>query len=227
MNVSLDLFEAYLYFNGHVLMLLLLISWECMRSFLTRRNINHGDDRLLGPTQSIGLFVVVMILVMLGCVGVFMALLENLSRTWPPIIPVIVYPIAILLVLAYLGMLNDLWERVKGMLNVWRKPRFQDLFLADLLSSIPKVFANVVCSLFRWFNGSGGRTAWQDDGMCGDHFILVTAAMSLPFTIRLIQCIREWNRKSALNAAKYTLSIGVLVFGALEAAKKIGRVPFC
>ncbi|KAI3833980.1 hypothetical protein MKX03_029895, partial [Papaver bracteatum] len=51
---------------------------------------------------------------------------------------VIVYPIATLIVLAYLGMLTGLWERVKGMLNLWRKPRFQDLILADLLTSIPK-----------------------------------------------------------------------------------------
>ncbi|KAI3833981.1 hypothetical protein MKX03_029896, partial [Papaver bracteatum] len=67
--------------------LLLLISWECMRSFLTRRNINHGDDRLLRPTQSIRLFLVVMALVMLGCVGVYIALLEYLSRPWPPLVP--------------------------------------------------------------------------------------------------------------------------------------------
>ncbi|XP_026378470.1 xenotropic and polytropic retrovirus receptor 1 homolog [Papaver somniferum] len=218
MKVSSDFYEAYVYFNGHALMLLLVVSWGCMRSLLTMININHGNARLLGPTPSIWLFVVLMISLILVCVVVFLALLEHVSRPWPPIIPVVVYPVGTLVILACLGVLTGLRERAKGMLALRNLPRFRDLFLADLLTSVHKAFADIVCSLFRWYKGPGDKAAWDDDAMCGGHYIVVTIAMSIPFLIRFFQCIREWNPKSTVNAAKYSLSLAMLVFNALDAA---------
>jgi len=104
---------------------------------------------------------------------------------------------------------------------------FGATFLADVLTSMPKVFCDLLFVVCSYTNGHALRAKWSassgtmvhfNEAECSDHnrsYLVWRISLSLlPFWIRLMQCLRAYwdssERRHLLNALKYCSSISTI-----------------
>ncbi|KAG6768639.1 hypothetical protein POTOM_027562 [Populus tomentosa] len=70
---------------------------------------------------------------------------------------------------------------------------FSDFFLADILTSMSKVFSDLERSVCRMVHRQVATIAWfEADSVCGSHSIGIPIILVLPYIFRLFQCLRQY-----------------------------------
>ncbi|KAG2235654.1 EXS family-domain-containing protein [Thamnidium elegans] len=119
-------------------------------------------------------------------------------------------------------------------LNIFAPVFFSDIILADMLTSFSNVFGDLyiaACVLF-----AGQKSSYFMDNTDNFYYrdIMVPLFISLPYLIRLKQCISEYietkERRHVLNAIKYTSSLPVVILASIQKKAAIyvaetGRTP--
>ncbi|CAK8542301.1 unnamed protein product [Lathyrus sativus] len=98
---------------------------------------------------------------------------------------------------------------------------FPDFFLADILTSMAKVFSDLERSVCRMVNKQVATIAWLEaDSVCGSHSIAIPIVLVLPYLWRLLQCLRQYKdtkeKNCLLNALKYSTAVPVIFLSALK-----------
>ncbi|KAI4378285.1 hypothetical protein MLD38_015783 [Melastoma candidum] len=98
---------------------------------------------------------------------------------------------------------------------------FCDFFLADVLTSMSKVFSDLERSVCRMVNRQVATIAWfEADSICGSHSIAIPIVLVLPYLFRLFQCLRQHKdtgeQTTLLNALKYSTAVPVIFLSALK-----------
>ncbi|XP_024627231.1 SPX and EXS domain-containing protein 1 isoform X2 [Medicago truncatula] len=98
---------------------------------------------------------------------------------------------------------------------------FPDFFLADILTSMAKVFSDLERSVCRMVNRQVATIAWLEaDSVCGSHSIAIPIVLVLPYLWRLLQCLRQYKdtkeKNCLFNALKYSTAIPVIFLSALK-----------
>ncbi|KAH9793041.1 EXS domain-containing protein [Citrus sinensis] len=105
--------------------------------------------------------------------------------------------------------------------EVWKAISFSDFFLADILTSMAKVFSDLERSVCRMVHRQVATIAWfEADSVCGSHSVAIPLVLVLPYLFRLFQCLRQYKdtrEKTALfNALKYSTAVPVIFLSALK-----------
>nr|CAB3479732.1 unnamed protein product [Digitaria exilis] len=70
---------------------------------------------------------------------------------------------------------------------------FPDFFLADIFTSMSKVFSDLERSVCRMVNRQVGTIAWfEADSICGSHSIAIPLVLVFPYLCRFFQCLRQY-----------------------------------
>ncbi|KAH9793039.1 EXS domain-containing protein [Citrus sinensis] len=77
--------------------------------------------------------------------------------------------------------------------EVWKAISFSDFFLADILTSMAKVFSDLERSVCRMVHRQVATIAWfEADSVCGSHSVAIPLVLVLPYLFRLFQCLRQY-----------------------------------
>ncbi|KAL9274944.1 SPX and EXS domain-containing protein [Drosera capensis] len=98
---------------------------------------------------------------------------------------------------------------------------FSDFFVADIMTSMAKVFSDLERSACRMLHGQVATIAWfEADSVCGSHSVAIPLVLVLPYIFRLFQCLRQYKdtgeKSSVLNALKYSTAVPVIFLSALK-----------
>ncbi|KAG5595161.1 hypothetical protein H5410_036393 [Solanum commersonii] len=98
---------------------------------------------------------------------------------------------------------------------------FADFFLADILTSMSKVFSDLERSVCRMVHRQVATIAWfEADSVCGSHSVAIPIVLVLPYLFRLFQCLRQYkdtrDKTTLFNALKYSTAVPVIFVSALK-----------
>ncbi|KAK4429162.1 SPX and EXS domain-containing protein 3 [Sesamum alatum] len=98
---------------------------------------------------------------------------------------------------------------------------FADFFLADIFTSMSKVFSDLERSVCRMVHRQVATIAWfEADSVCGSHAVAIPIVLVLPYIFRLFQCLRQYKdtreKTALLNALKYSTAVPVIFLSALK-----------
>ncbi|GJX79558.1 ERD1/XPR1/SYG1 protein, partial [Tanacetum coccineum] len=123
--------------------------------------------------------------------------------------------------------------------EIWKAIAFADFFVADILTSMSKVFSDLERSVCRMVHRQVATIAWfEADSVCGSHAIAIPIVLVLPYIFRLFQCLRQYkdtrektsllngnllfccvlrsSRSSVISALKYSTAVPVIFLSALK-----------
>ncbi|XP_071925379.1 uncharacterized protein [Coffea arabica] len=114
-------------------------------------------------------------------------------------------------------LLRTLWRIVFPLQAI----SFADFFLADILTSMSKVFSDLERSVCRMVHRQVATIAWfEADSVCGSHSVAIPIVLVLPYLFRLFQCLRQYKdtkeKTSLFNALKYSTAVPVIFVSALK-----------
>ncbi|KAL9377605.1 hypothetical protein Peur_028940 [Populus x canadensis] len=130
---------------------------------------------------------------------------------------ILIFPFDIFYLSSRYYLLRTLWRIVFPLQAI----TFSDFFLADILTSMSKVFSDLERSVCRMVHRQVATIAWfEADSVCGSHSIGIPIILVLPYIFRLFQCLRQYKdtkEKTALfNALKYSTAVPVIFLSALK-----------
>ncbi|PNT75787.1 hypothetical protein BRADI_1g37967v3 [Brachypodium distachyon] len=175
MRMSVDLrdlflYEAFLYYNPLLLVALMIWLWGVNLWVFAQSSVNY--------------------------VKVFDLAQTHLSHRemWR----VLLYAILLMILLSPFDMFY-LSSRFYFLRTVWRiilplqAITFPDFFLADIFTSMSKVFSDLERSVCRMVNRQVATIAWfEADSICGSHSIAIPLVLVLPYLCRFFQCLRQY-----------------------------------
>ncbi|KVI04174.1 EXS, C-terminal [Cynara cardunculus var. scolymus] len=105
--------------------------------------------------------------------------------------------------------------------EIWKAIAFADFFVADILTSMSKVFSDLERSVCRMVHKQVATIAWfEADSVCGSHAVAIPIILVLPYIFRFFQCLRQYKdtreKTSLLNALKYSTAVPVIFLSALK-----------
>ncbi|KAG5226541.1 SPX and EXS domain-containing protein [Salix suchowensis] len=129
----------------------------------------------------------------------------------------LIFPFDIFYLSSRYYLLRTLWRIVFPLQAI----TFADFFVADILTSMSKVFSDVERSVCRMVHRQVATIAWfEADSVCGSHSIGIPVALVLPYIFRLFQCLRQYKdtkeKTTLLNALKYSTAVPVIFLSALK-----------
>lgn len=130
---------------------------------------------------------------------------------------ILIFPFDIFYLSSRYFLLRTLWRIVLPFQAI----SFPDFFLADILTSMSKVFSDLERSVCRMVHRQVATIAWfEADSVCGSHAVAIPVVLVLPYIFRLFQCLRQYKdtgeRTSILNALKYSTAVPVIFLSALK-----------
>ncbi|KAG6523933.1 hypothetical protein ZIOFF_013821 [Zingiber officinale] len=98
---------------------------------------------------------------------------------------------------------------------------FSDFFVADIMTSMSKVFSDLERSVCRMVNRQVATIAWfEADSVCGSHSVAIPIVLVFPYMCRFFQCLRQYKdtkeRTCLFNALKYATAVPVIFLSALK-----------
>ncbi|CAL1406893.1 unnamed protein product [Linum trigynum] len=129
----------------------------------------------------------------------------------------LIFPFDIFYLSSRYFLLRTLWRIVFPLQAI----TFADFFLADILTSMSKVFSDLERSVCRMVHQQVATIAWfEADSICGSHSVAIPLVLVLPYLFRLFQCLRQYKdtreRTSLFNALKYSTAVPVIFLSALK-----------
>ncbi|KAG7033593.1 SPX and EXS domain-containing protein 3 [Cucurbita argyrosperma subsp. argyrosperma] len=133
------------------------------------------------------------------------------------VVMILVFPFEIFYLSSRYFLLRTLWRIVFPLQAI----TFADFFVADILTSMSKVFSDLERSVCRMIHRQVATIAWfEADSVCGSHSVAIPVVLVLPYLFRLFQCLRQYKdtgeKTTLLNALKYSTAVPVIFLSALK-----------
>ncbi|KAK0589478.1 hypothetical protein LWI29_014921 [Acer saccharum] len=235
MRMSVDLrdlflYEAFLYYNPLLLVTMMVWFWGVNLWVFAQANVGYAkifdlnQDHL--THREIWKCATWMTIVVPTSMTAYLYLYSHGEVSLAASQPVLLY-IAVLMILIFPFDIFYLSPRYYLLRTLWRivlplqAISFPDFFLADILTSMSKVFSDLERSVCRMVHRQVATIAWfEADSVCGSHSIAIPLVLVLPYLFRLFQCLRQYKdtrEKTALfNALKYSTAVPVIFLSALK-----------
>ncbi|XP_047306646.1 SPX and EXS domain-containing protein 1-like [Impatiens glandulifera] len=235
MRMSVDLrdlflYEAFLYYNPLLLVTLMVWLWGVNLWVFAQSNIGYAKmfdlDQNHLTHREIWKCATWMTIIVPTSMTAYLYLYSHGEVSLAASLPVLLYAaVAFLLIfpfdIFYLSsryfMLRTFWRIVFPLQAI----SFADFFLADILTSMSKVFSDLERSVCRMVHRQVATIAWfEADSVCGSHSVAIPIVLVLPYLFRLFQCLRQYKdtgeRTTLLNALKYSTAVPVIFLSALK-----------
>ncbi|RWV94789.1 hypothetical protein GW17_00042639 [Ensete ventricosum] len=228
----LFLYEVFLYFNPLLLVTLMVWLWGVNLWVFSQSSINYAKVFDLDHThltyREIWKCATWMTIIVPTSMAAYLYLYSHGEVSLGASQPVILY-VAILMVLIFPFEIFYLSSRYYLLRTVWRiilpvqmqAITFSDFFLADIMTSMSKVFSDLERSVCRMFNRQVATIAWfEADSVCGSHSVVIPVVLVFPYVCRFFQCLRQYKdtkeRTCLFNALKYSTAVPVIFLSALK-----------
>ncbi|KAL8542297.1 hypothetical protein ACS0TY_003238 [Phlomoides rotata] len=129
----------------------------------------------------------------------------------------LIFPFDIFYLSSRFFLLRTIWRIVFPLQAI----TFADFFLADIFTSMSKVFSDLERSVCRMVHRQVATIAWfEADSVCGSHSVAIPIVLVLPYIFRFFQCLRQYKdtreKTSLLNALKYSTAVPVIFISAIK-----------
>ncbi|KAL4368287.1 hypothetical protein GQ457_05G000410 [Hibiscus cannabinus] len=227
---DLFLYEAFLYYNPLLLVTMMVWLWGVCLWVFSQSTVNYARvfdlDQNHLTHKEIWKCSVWMTIIVPTSMTAYLYLYSHGEVSLAASQPVILY-IAFALVLVFPFDIFYLSSRYFFLRTLWRialplQPiSFPDFFLADILTSMAKVFSDLERSVCRMVHSQVATIAWfEADSVCGSHAVAIPVVLVIPYIWRLMQCLRQYKdtkeKTSLFNALKYSTAVPVIFLSALK-----------
>ncbi|XP_004487374.1 uncharacterized protein [Cicer arietinum] len=227
---DLFLYEAFLYFNPLLLAALMVWLWGINLWFFAQGGVNYAKifdlDQNHLTHREIWKCATWMTIIVPTSMTAYIYLYSHGEVSYAASQPVLLYA-AIMLVLIFPFDIFYFSSRYFFLRTLWRivfplqAISFADFFLADILTSMVKVFSDMERSVCRMVHRQVATIAWLEaDSVCGSHSVAIPLVLVLPYLFRLNQCLRQYKdtgeKTALLNALKYSTAVPVIFLSALK-----------
>ncbi|KAK4713586.1 hypothetical protein R3W88_019493 [Solanum pinnatisectum] len=233
MNVNLrDLFlyEAFLYYNPLLLVTIMVWFWGMNLWVFAQANVNFPKifdlDQNHLSHKEIWKCSTWMTIIVPTSMTIYLYLYSNgevsLAASQPVLLytafaMALIFPFHIFYLSSRYFLLRTLWRIVFPLQAI----AFSDFFLADILTSMSKVFSDLERSVCRMVHRQVATIAWfEADSVCGSHSVAIPIVLVLPYLFRLFQCLRQYkdtrDKTTLFNALKYSTAVPVIFVSALK-----------
>ncbi|XP_012078145.1 SPX and EXS domain-containing protein 1 isoform X3 [Jatropha curcas] len=235
MRMSVDLrdlflYEAFLYYNPLLLVTMMVWLWGVNLWVFAQSTVNYAKifdlDQNHLTHREIWKVATWMTIVVPTSMTAYLYLYSHgevsLAASQPvvlyfAVVMVLIFPFDIFYLSSRYYLLRTLWRIVFPLQAI----TFSDFFLADILTSISKVFSDLERSACRMVHRQVATIAWfEADSVCGSHSIAIPLVLVSPYIFRLFQCLRQYKdtkeKTSLFNALKYSTAVPVIFLSALK-----------
>ncbi|XP_010905476.1 uncharacterized protein [Elaeis guineensis] len=235
MRMSVDLrdlflYEAFLYYNPLLLVTLMVWLWGVNLWVFAQSSVSYAKVFDLDHTHlthwEIWKCATWMTIIVPTSMTAYLYLYSHGEVSLAASQPVMLYAVMLMLLIFpfdifYLSsryyLLRTLWRIILPLQAI----TFSDFFLADILTSMSKVFSDLERSACRMVNRQVATIAWfEADSICGGHSVAIPLVLVFPYLCRFFQCLRQYKdtkeKTSLLNALKYSTAVPVIFLSALK-----------
>ncbi|XP_073019518.1 uncharacterized protein [Primulina eburnea] len=227
---DLFLYEAFLYYNPLLLMTMMVWLWGINLWVFSQANVGYAKifdlDQSHLTHKEIWTCAIWMTIIVPTSMTAYLYLYSHGEVTLAASQPVLLYA-AVALTLLFPFHIFHLASRYFLLRTLWRivfplqAITFADFFLADILTSMSKVFSDLERSVCRMVHRQVATIAWfEADSVCGSHSVAIPIVLVLPYIFRFFQCLRQYKdtreKSSLLNALKYSSAVPVIFLSALK-----------
>ncbi|RLN28714.1 SPX and EXS domain-containing protein 1 [Panicum miliaceum] len=195
---DLFLYEAFLYYNPLLLVALMIWLWGVNLWVFAQSSVNYAKVFDLAQTH-------------LSHREIWRVLLYAI------LLMILFSPFDMFYISSRFYFLRTVWRIILPLQAI----TFPDFFLADIFTSMSKVFSDLERSVCRMVNRQVATIAWfEADSICGSHSIAIPLALVFPYLCRFFQCLRQYKdtkeKTCLLNALKYSTALPVIFLSALK-----------
>ncbi|XP_027345571.1 SPX and EXS domain-containing protein 1-like isoform X2 [Abrus precatorius] len=227
---DLFLYEAFLYYNPLLLATLMVWLWGINLWFFSKGGVNYPKifdlDQNHLTHREVWKCATWMTIIAPTSMTAYIFLYSQGEVSYAASQPVLLYA-AVVMVLIFPSDIFYFSSRYYFLRTLWRivfplqAISFSDFFLADILTSMVKVFSDLERSVCRMVHRQVATIAWLEaDSVCGSHSVAIPLALVLPYLFRLNQCLRQYKdtgeKTALLNALKYSTAVPVIFLSALK-----------
>ncbi|KAL6623493.1 hypothetical protein ACP70R_033372 [Stipagrostis hirtigluma subsp. patula] len=228
---DLFLYEAFLYYNPLLLVALMIWLWGINLWVFAQSSVNYSRVFDLAQThlshREIWRCATWLTLIVPTSMTAYLYLYSHGEVSLAASQPVVLlYAVLLIILLSPFDMFY-LSSRFYFLRTVWRiilplqAITFPDFFLADIFTSMSKVFSDLERSVCRMVNRQVATIAWfEADSICGSHSIAIPLVLVFPYLCRFFQCLRQYKdtkeKTCLLNALKYSTAVPVIFLSALK-----------
>ncbi|XP_015572702.2 SPX and EXS domain-containing protein 1 isoform X1 [Ricinus communis] len=227
---DLFLYEAFLYYNPLLLVTMMVWLWGVNLWVFAQSTVSYAKvfdlDQNHLTHREIWKVATWMTIIVPTSMTAYLYLYSHGEVSLAASQPVLLY-FAVLMVLIFPFDIFYLSSRYYLLRTLWRivfplqAITFSDFFLADILTSMSKVFSDLERSVCRMVHRQVATIAWfEADSVCGSHSVAIPLILVLPYIFRLFQCLRQYKdtreKTSLFNALKYSTAVPVIFLSALK-----------
>lgn len=227
---DLFLYEAFLYYNPLLLVTFMVWLWGINLWVFSQSTVNYAKifdlDQNHLTHREIWKVATWMTIIVPTSMTTYLYLYSHGEVSFAAFQPVVLYvAVAVVLIspfdLFYLSsryfFLRTLWRIILPIQAI----TFPDFFLADILTSMAKVFSDLERSGCRMVHRQVATIAWfEADSVCGSHSVAIPLVLVMPYVFRFFQCLRQYKdtreKTALLNALKYSTAVPVIFLSALK-----------
>ncbi|KAL1813851.1 hypothetical protein DCAR_0626234 [Daucus carota subsp. sativus] len=227
---DLFLYEAFLYYNPLLLVTLMVWLWGINLWVFFQANISYATifelDQYHLTHREIWKCATWMTIIVPTSMTAYLYLYSHgevpLAAFQPVLLysavaMIIIFPFDIFYLSSRYFLLRTLWRIVFPLQAI----TFPDFFVADIFTSMSKVFSDLERSVCRMVHRQVATIAWfEADSVCGSHSVAIPIVLVLPYIFRLFQCLRQYKdtgeKTTLLNALKYSTAVPVIFLSALK-----------
>ncbi|RLN00614.1 SPX and EXS domain-containing protein 1 [Panicum miliaceum] len=167
---DLFLYEAFLYYNPLLLVALMIWLWGVNLWVFAQSSVNYAKVFDLAQTH-------------LSHREIWRVLLYAI------LLMILFSPFDMFYISSRFYFLRTVWRIILPLQAI----TFPDFFLADIFTSMSKVFSDLERSVCRMVNRQVATIAWfEADSICGSHSIAIPLALVFPYLCRFFQCLRQY-----------------------------------
>ncbi|GAV89868.1 EXS domain-containing protein [Cephalotus follicularis] len=235
MRMSLDLrdlflYEAFLYYNPLLLVTMMVWLWGVCLWVFSQGSVSYVKifdlDQNHLTHKEIWKCSIWMTIIVPTSMTAYLYLYSHGEVSLAASQPVLLY-IAVAMVLISPFDIFYLSSRYFLLRTLWRialplQPiTFPDFFVADILTSMAKVFSDLERSVCRMVNQQVATIAWfEADSVCGSHSVAIPLVLVFPYICRLMQCLHQYKdtkeKTTLFNALKYSTAVPVIFLSAFK-----------
>lgn len=227
---DLFLYEAFLYYNPLLLVTMMVWLWGINLWVFAQANVGYAKifdlDQSHLTHREIWKCATWMTIVVPTSMTAYLYLYSHGEVSLAASQPVLLYT-AVAMTLIFPFDIFYLSSRFFLLRTIWRimfplqAISFADFFLADIFTSMSKVFSDLERSVCRMVHRQVATIAWfEADSVCGSHAVAIPIVLVLPYIFRLFQCLRQYKdtreKTALLNALKYSTAVPVIFLSALK-----------
>ncbi|XP_073035464.1 uncharacterized protein [Primulina eburnea] len=227
---DLFLYEAFLYYNPLLLVTMMVWLWGICLWVFSQANVGYAKIFDLDPNhlthREIWKSATWMAIIVPTSMTAYLYLYSHGEVLLAAFQPILLYA-AVAMILIFPFDIFYLSSRYYFLRTIWRivfplqAITFADFFLADIFTSMSKVFSDLERSVCRMVHRQVATVAWfEADSVCGSHSVAIPIVLVLPYIFRLFQCLRQYKdtreRTTLLNALKYSTAVPVIFLSALK-----------